>query len=145
MGVTMRKWISLLMVLLLGVGISGVHAFTSNYNNGVLTIIAEEGEGVNLPNCHSGSVSYSVYFDDGTLRVNVTSSGQIQINVTIEDTSGNPVFQKIINAKSIIIKKINGEWKLIMPAETTKAPIPPIAIALTLIAIPIIALRKYNY
>ena len=89
----MKKWLALLMILLLGVGISGVYAFTINYNNGVLTIIVNEGESISHQTYSKDDVRCNWSFNNGILSANVTSSGQIQINVTIEDTSGNPVFQ----------------------------------------------------
>jgi len=139
----MKKWVALLMVLLVGVG----------------TLYAEF---LNIDVDGDGKVDYSYslerYFSmditsDGikitydnvteTIEINKTSDKEIIINITTEwGGGGTSLFTKTLSAnehESFTIKKTNNGWVLIIP---TKAPIPPIAIALTLMAIPIIALRK---
>ena len=127
------------MILLLGVGTLYADELTVDLDNGdSITLFIDKD--------NSGSVDdVNIYYDNSTGNISITGSYTGQINITIKNSTGDVVFSSTISVSgniSITIKKTNNGWVIVTP---TKAPIPPIAIALTLIAIPIIALRKYNY
>ena len=134
----MKRWIALLMVLLVGVGTSYADK---------LTVTLESGDSITLVMNKDKSASIDqvdVHYDNSTGAVSITGNYSGEINVTITNSSGDPVFQTTISVSgntSITIKKTNNGWVVVAP---TKAPIPPIAIALTLMAIPIIALRRFK-
>jgi hypothetical protein len=132
----MKKWLALLMILLLGVGTSYADELIVNLDNGdSITLFIDKD--------NSGSVDdVNIYYDNSTGNISITGSYTGQINITIKNSTGDVVFSSTISVSgniSITIKKTNNGWVIVTP---TKAPIPPIAIALTLIAIPIIALRR---
>ena len=126
------------MILLLGVGTLYADELTVDLDNGdSITLFIDKD--------NSGSVDdVNIYYDNSTGNISITGSYTGQINITIKNSTGDVVFSSTISVSgniSITIKKTNNGWVIVTP---TKAPIPPIAIALTLITIPIIALRKYN-
>ena len=138
----MKKWLALLLISLVGVG--------TLYADTLKIYVGNNNEPYTVPLGSSVKVTYEfgsngkiiVKYDNGTkvIGINGTYNGQLTINIT--NGSNDVVFSITIGINenmSIIIKKTNNGWVMIIP---TKAPIPPIAIALTLMAIPIIALRK---
>ena len=110
--------------------------FNYDPNTGKTTItvtVSNPGDGIEITsdanytaNVHlSNADTISVYVDDPT-TTQVTVDGQ-DVPITPGETN--------------TLKNDGGTWKNATP---TKAPIPPIAIALTLMTIPIMALRRYN-
>jgi hypothetical protein len=141
----MKKWISLLIVLLVGIGTlyaDTIYFYDSDGNqldsistntNYIKTSTIKDGDGNTL----------LIKYNGGTKTLNLNSTMSFSVNITTDDGT-ETLFYKSFDVDGnllITIKKTNNGWVMVIP---TKAPIPPIAIALTLMAIPTMALRRCN-
>ena len=142
----MKKWISLLIVLLVGIGTlyaDTIYLYDSDGNqldsistntNYIKTSTVQDSDGNTL---------MVIKYNGGEKTLNLTSTMSFSINITTDDGT-ETLFYKSFDVDGnllITIKKTNNGWVMVIP---TKAPIPPIAIALTLMAIPTMALRRCN-
>ena len=152
------RWVIFAILLLVGIGavcatgitfsitVSGtIHInyyqcsnlqFNYDPNTGKTTItvtLSNPGDGIEITS--DAGYTGNVYLSDtDTIEVNIDDPTTTQVTVDGKDVPITP-------GKTNILKNEGGTWKNATP---TKAPIPPIAVALALLTIPIIALRKLN-
>jgi hypothetical protein len=132
------------MILLLGVGTLYADKVIIYNSQGskLISYDLSAGSGSSIHIDPNGKITIEYDSAAETININKTYNSQIIINIT--NSSGDVVFSKTVSASEngiITIRKVNDKWVIVTP---TKSPIPPIAIALTLITIPIMTLRRYN-
>jgi len=139
-----KKWVALLIISLLA---------------GVTTIYADwvgvDTDGDGSPDIYviaDGTHTFdniTVEYDSSTGELKIINPTNNTINYEIKASLSDPtpLNNGSVSSQSYAkVKNDGGSWSLvgIFSLIATKAPIPPIAIALTLMTIPIIALRRYN-